>query len=337
MDLVRLEEELDTLAAETGFSGVVRVDHPGSTTVAKAYGPAHRGYAIPNTIGTRFAIASVTKGFTALAVVSLIEEGSLQLGTTARSLLGDDLPLISDGVTIELLLAHRSGIGDYLDEELHPNVAEYVMPVPVHELATTEAYLAVLGGHPATFTPGERFAYNNGAYVVLAILAERASGIPYHDLVVDRVCRRADMRDADFPRSDELAGAAAQGYVEVDGHVRANVLHLPVRGAGDGGMYSTVADLQAFWTALFAGEIVSLDWVREMVRPRSDAPGHGKRYGLGFWLHESTDVVLLEGMDAGISCRTVHDPRTGITHTVISNTSDGAWPITGFLEQRLAT
>ena len=72
--------------------------------------------------------------------------------------------------------------------------------------------MAVLDGYPTAFASGERFAYNNGAYVVLAILAERAGGMPYQDLVVERVFRRADMRDTDFPRSDELTGAVAQGY-----------------------------------------------------------------------------------------------------------------------------
>ena len=70
-----------------------------------------------------------------------------------------------------------------------------------------------------------------------------------------------------------------------------------------------------------------------MVRPRSDA--ETKRYGLGFWLHASTDSVILEGMDAGVSFRSLHDPRSNLTHTVISNTTDGAWPITRLLSERL--
>jgi hypothetical protein len=74
-----------------------------------------------------------------------------------------------------------------------------------------------------------------------------------------------------------------------------------------------------------------------MVRARSDVPSESRRYGLGFWLHASTDTVMLEGSDAGVSFRTVHDPRSSVTHTVISNTSKGAWPITRFLDERLAT
>ena len=79
-------------------------------------------------------------------------------------------------MTIEHLLAHRSGIGDYLDEEADHEITDYVLAVPVHELATTEQYLAVLDGHPTKFPAGERFSYCNGGYVVLALIAERVSG-----------------------------------------------------------------------------------------------------------------------------------------------------------------
>ena len=311
---------------------MVRVESGDGIELAKAYGLAHRGLGIPNSLDTQFATASGTKGLTALAVVALIESGSLELSTTVRSVLGRDLPLISDEVTIEHLLSHRSGIGDYLDEEDDLDLADYLMPVPVHELSTSEEFLAVLGGHPAKFAPGERFAYCNGGYVVLALIAERTSGVPFHELVRDRVCGPAAMDDTEFLRSDELPGRAALGYLDVEG-VRTNVFHLPVRGIGDGGIYSTVADLSSFWSAFFAGRIVSTDWVAELVRPRSGATGESMRYGLGFWLHESSDAVMLVGSDAGVSFRSAHDPRRRVTHTVISNTSGGAWPITRLLDQ----
>ena len=329
-----LERELDAIAVEAAFSGVVRVDRADQIVVAKAYGLAHRGYEIPNEVDTRFAIASGAKGLTALTVVSLIEDGVLELSTSARSVLGEDLSLIGDEVTVEQLLAHRSGIGDYLDEESDLDVDDYLMPVPVHELATTEQYVVALDGHPMKFVPDERFSYCNGGYVVLALMAERVSGVPFHELVIQRVCVPAGMPDTEFLRSDKLPRRTALGYLSTDQASRTNVFHLPVRGSGDGGIYSTAADFRSLWTAFFAGRIVSLSWVEQMVRPRSDA--ETKRYGLGFWLHASTDTVILEGMDAGVSFRSLHDPRSDLTHTVISNTSDGAWPITRLLSERLA-
>jgi CubicO group peptidase (beta-lactamase class C family) len=143
------------------------------------------------------------------------------------------------------------------------------------------------------------------------------------------------MADSAFLRSDELPGRAALGYVDVGGVSRSNVLHLPVRGNGDGGIYSTVADIRRLWTAFFDGKIVPGEWVAEMVRPRS-VVSEKERYGLGFWLAGSGDAVRLEGYDAGVSFRSWHHPTPRLTHTVISNTSDGAWPVTRTLYERLS-
>ena len=330
----RLDDLVGQVAREHEFSGVVRVDRGGEIELAEAFGLANRAARIPNTIDTVFGIASGAKGLTALAVAGLIEDGSLELSTTARSVLGDDLPLIDDAVTVEHLLSHRSGIGDYFDEDAGWAITDYVLPVPVHELDSTESYLAVLDGYPTAFPPDERFAYCNGGYVVLALIAERASGVPYHQLIQQRVCEPAGMDDTAFLRSDELPGNAAIGYLSTEGP-RTNVFHLPVLGVGDGGIYSTVADFASFWGALFAGKIVSADWVAEMTRPRSDVPSESMRYGLGFWLHESSSTVILEGYDAGVSFRTLHDPDTRRTDTVISNTSEGAWPIARVLAEHV--
>ena len=130
----------------------------------------------------------------------------------------------------------------------------------------------------------------------------------------------------------------AQGYIDVDGRVRSNVLHLPVRGVGDGGAYSTVADMQSFWTGLFAGDIVSRSsgsprWSGHAATRPSTADATGSASGS---IRRAT-VVFLEGADAGISCRSVHDPATGVIYTVISNSSDGAWPILELLADRLGT
>ena len=331
-----LQDAVDAVARRSRFSGVVRVDRAGENELSAAYGFADRAHGIRHTVETLLATASGAKGLTALAVMGLVERGSLELGTTARSLLGDDLPLVGDDVTIEHLLAHRSGIGDYLDEDAVGSVSDYVMPVPVHQLATAEEYLSVLGGHPTVSRAGETFSYNNGGYVLLALLAERASGEDYHQLVRSLVCEPAGMDDTTFLRSDELPGRAALGYLSADG-LRTNVLHLPVRGVGDGGSYATAADLSAFWDALFDGRIVSPASVAEMIRPHSDWPEESKRYGLGFHLDATGDAVWLEGYDAGVSFASLHQPSSALTYTVLSNWSDGAWPIVTLLDERLGT
>ncbi len=329
---------IDAVAGESGFSGVVSVDRGGVVEFARAYGMAHHAHRIRNTVETRFGIASGAKGLTALVVVRLIEQGVLALSTTARSVLRADLPLIDDRVTVEQLLAHRSGIGDYLDEDDESlDVNDYLMPVPVQQLVDAEDYLAILDGFPAKFPPGERFSYCNGGYVVLALIAERAAGVPYHDLVRTLVCAPAGMGDTAFLRSDELPDRTATGYVPArDGRWRSNVFHLPVRGVGDGGAYTTAADMSSLWRALYAGKIVSPSWAAEMVRPRNDVPGEPLRCGLGFFLREKREQVLLVGQDAGVSFSSVHDPADDLTYTVLSNTSEGAWPLLRPLRERFS-
>ncbi|WP_410666879.1 serine hydrolase domain-containing protein [Amycolatopsis sp. cmx-4-68] len=303
---------------EAPFSGVVLVSRGDETLFAEASGYAHRAYGVENTVDTRFAIASGTKGFTALVVVGLVAEGRLELGTTAREVLGGDLPLIDDRVTVEHLLTHTSGIGDYCDDEDPPETPP--------GLVTSADYLAALDGFPQQFPPGERFHYHNGAFAVLALIAERVAGIPFADLVRTRVTEPADMTDTAFLRSDALPARTATGYLE-DG--RTNVFSLPVVGFGDGGIYSSAPDFRKFWAALFAGRILPREWVDRMLRPHVDG------YGLGFWLPRP-GVVRLEGGDHGVTFVSIHQPSSGVTATLISNDHRGGGPRLRQLDEYLA-
>jgi CubicO group peptidase (beta-lactamase class C family) len=329
-----LAGRVDAAIRESRFSGVIRVDRAGELLLTRTAGWAHRAHEVPMTVDTRLAMASGSKGFTALAVLSLAADGILPLSTRARELLADDLPLVDDRVTIEHLLAHRSGIGDYLDEDEAGDIDEYVLAVPVHTLVDSSDFLSVLDGYPQSFPPGDRFAYNNGGFVVLALLAERAAGVPFADLVTQRVLEPAGMRDTAYLRSDELPSRTATGYLYAEGN-RSNVLHLPVRGNGDGGAYTTVADMHHLWGALRDGTILEPEALTHAWQPRSDVPEEKARYGLGFWLPGDGSAVALGGYDAGVSFRSAHDPASETTYTIISNWSDGAGPVARVLDAEL--
>ena len=133
-----------------------------------------------------------------------------------------------------------------------------------------------------------------------------------------------------YLRSNDLPADAALAYLDDEGN-RTAVLHLPVRGNGDGGAYSTVGDLTLFWQALLEGRIVSSEMVTEMMRPRADVPEEDKRCGLGLFLLEDRDALVIEGYDAGASFRSTHDPATKRTVSVLGNSSEGGWTlISGF-------
>jgi len=323
---------VDKVVDATDFSGVVYVSRGGAVLAERTAGLADRAHGVAITSTTRFGIASGAKGITALAVMSLVADGTLTLATSVRSLLGDRLELINPEVTVGHLLAHTSGIGDYLDETAGGDIDAYVLPVPVHQLAKTDDYLAVLHGHPAKFEAGARFEYCNSGFVVLALIAEVITNMTFYDLVAERVLGPAGMTGTGFPRSDELSGSDAIGYLPTEGGWRTNLLHLPVRGSGDGGAYSTVADFEAFWPALFAGRIVPRTLVDEMVRPHNGVPAGSMRYGLGFWIRSDRNTVILEGCDPGVSFRSAYDPASELLYTVMSNTATGAWPLAKLLD-----
>lgn len=175
------------------------------------------------------------------------------------------------------------------------------------------------------------------AYPPVSTEAARAPGTAFliiHELADQRVCRPAGLADTGFLRSDELPGDTAVGYLHEKG-LRSNVLHLPLRGTGDGGIHTTVADMSRFWRAVTSGCVIPEQQWEQAICPRPAAPDGHLRYGLGFWLHGTTAAVILEGSDAGISFRSVHDPASETTWTVVSNTSDGAWPLVKALYAKL--
>ena len=231
------------------------------------------------------------------------------------------------------LLSHRSGIGDYLDESLFDDITDFELPVPAQRLWSTEQYVPILDGHPQVSAPGAEFEYNNGGYVVLALVAERTAGQPFDVLVRERVCDRVGVDATRFLRSDELPISAALGYLDEDG-LRTNVFHLPVLGSGDGGIYSTVADVSAVWRAFVEGLIVPPELVGQMLVPRRGSGDNALEYGLGMWIHLD-GVLEIHGYDAGVSFYSLHHPASATTCTAISNTGTGTRALEELLARRI--
>jgi CubicO group peptidase (beta-lactamase class C family) len=320
-----MELDIDQVAAEHLFSGVIGIERDGHLRTW-AYGLADRAHGIANTAEHRFGIASGTKTLTALGVLAVVADGTIDLDLPARELLGGDLPLVDDRVTVRHLLNHRSGIGDYLDEDADPDLLDYAMRVPVHTLDGSTGYLTALDGYDQKFAPGTDFSYCNSGYVLLAILLERATGMPYSEIVTDRVTGPAGMTRTEFLRTDTLPGDAAVGYLFPDG-LRSNVLHLPVVGFGDGGVFTTVEDVHKLWSALIEGRFGD-DVLATMTTP----PVPDARYGMGMWLDRQPGKIAIEGMDAGASFHSTRSPD-GLIYSVLSNTSDRAWPLVGHLAE----
>lgn len=320
-----IAQALHEAAIESDFNGVIRLDAAGVILHSQGYGLADRIYGLPNTAEHRFGVASISKGFTAVVIGSLIDQETLGFDTTAHSILGDDLPLIDPAATVGQLLSHTAGVGDYLDESVG-EITDHVLNVPVHTLAETSGFLPMLRDQAQTSKPGSQFSYNNAGFVILALIAERITSTGFHDLVRQRVFEPAGMDRSDYPRMDELGADVSRAYLSRTGP-RTNIWHLPARGSGDGGAVTTTADLASFWRAVAAGRLLSKGTLESLVEPVSTVDDEQLRYGRGFWRGWDSELIILEGYDAGVSGRSWYDPRFDLSASVLANSTDDAWPV----------
>src|SRR5690554_3855311 len=202
IDDPELAKAIDVAATEESFSGLVAIYQDGQEKFARSFGLANRAHEVPVTPQTRFGIASGSKAFTALAAMRLVEEGKLTLEGPVRKWLGEDLPLVDERVTLEELLTHTSGIGDYLNEDDDLEATDYILKTPVHQLVNAEDFLPEIDGHPQVEGPGDAFRYNNAGFVLAALVIERVAGEPFHDVVAREVLERAGLEQTAYERSD---------------------------------------------------------------------------------------------------------------------------------------
>jgi CubicO group peptidase (beta-lactamase class C family) len=336
----QLAEMLDTAVDEQAFSGVIDIRHRDSVLYARAAGYADRSNKLVNTLATRFGIASGTKFLTALAIGKLIVSKQLSFSTKLKDCLALDFPRYSPEITIRHLLTHTSGIPDYYDEGKVIDFDNFTLSAPWYQLRGPRDYLAVFPDEEMQFTPGERFAYSNGGYILLGVVVEELTGMRYQDFVEQAIFRPIGMHRSGFFALNQLPEQTALGYVEEAGGWRTNVYNLPIIGASDGGVFTTVQDLTTLWTAFWAGEILPQELVETYTLPYVKAETEGAQVysGHGLWIYEGAGrkrEVYLTGCDAGVSFKSSVNRDAGLQVTVISNTTHGAWPIVRTIEAAL--
>ena len=166
-------------------------------------------------------------------------------------------PTYDKSVTIKHLLTHSSGIPDYYDEELMEAGVDIKLSIPNYDLNKPSDYLEIMPDKKMKFAPGKAFNYNNSAFVLLAVIIELLTG-DYHLWIEKEVLQKARMISSGFFKMDQLPTNTAIGYLETDkSSNKSNIYQLPIIGGGDGGMYTTVKDMDRFWDAFLEGEIVN--------------------------------------------------------------------------------
>lgn len=333
LPIAELEQALTRQRTSEPFSGVISLRRAGTILFEAAYGDALRSESIPNRVDTRFQIASGCKIFTSVAINQLFEQGRLAPDTLLRDCAGVTLPHFAPDVTVHQLLTHTSGVPDYFDEAVMDDFEELWRQLPMYTIRRPVDFLPLFQDKPMQALPGSTFAYNNGGYVLLGLIVEHITGMPFPEYIDEHIFRPSGMRDSGYFATDQLPPRTAQSYIEnADGTWRSNIFAVPIVGGPDGGAYTTAADIAQFWQALLAHTLLNAETTARMLAPlvATGSPPPHDHYGRGVWIEAGAQGIrkyFVEGSDPGVAFRSAVYPAQELTLTLLANTGRTLWPL----------
>lgn len=261
-DVARMDAIVRSYADDDRFMGTVLVARDGDVLLSKGYGQANLEWQVPNTPTTKFRLGSLTKQFTAAAVLLLEERGKLETDDLVK-LHMPDAPAAWSEITIFHLLTHTSGIPNFTALPEYRQMQPFDTPV-VEIVARTR-------DKPLEFVPGERMNYSNSGYVLLGYLIEKISGQSYAQFVTENLFTPLGMKDSGYDSNAAVIAQRASGYTPgPNGPVNAGFIHMSIPHAA-GALYSTAEDLLRWERGLFGGRILSDASVRKMTTPFRNA------------------------------------------------------------------
>lgn len=307
-----IARRVEALAAEDHFSGGVLVARDDAVVFRGAYGLADRRWGVPNRGDTQFHSGSVSKMFTAAAVMRLVGEGRLSLDDTLARWVPDYPDQKAAGeITLRHLLTHRAGIGAWDGRRLG---------------AVTHRQAAATMTAPSASAPGTAFAYSNAGYVLLGAVIEAASEQPFDEAMERLVFRPAGMTRTDYRPVTEPVPNRAAGYLRPEddplgfGPRYDNSQYLGWGGDGSGGAWSTLDDLFAFHRALWSGRLLGSEATAAMLAERTEFPGTPRpsKYGYGVRLTQCGAATVFGHGGGG--------PNSGVDASTYA-TLDGRWTV----------
>ncbi|HWI19631.1 MAG TPA: serine hydrolase [Vicinamibacterales bacterium] len=257
-DTARMEQVIQSHVKAGTFMGTVLVAKDGAVVLDKAYGMANLELDVPNTPATKFRLGSITKQFTAAAILLLEERGKLKVDDRTKTYMPDQ-PMAWDRITIYNLLTHTSGIANFT-------------ALPSYNSAkgaatTVDGTIATLRDRVLDFGPGEQMSYSNSGYLVLGSIIEKVSGQSYEKFLADNFFTPLGMTDTGYDSNTAIIKRRASGYVRTGaGYANAGYVHMSVPHAA-GALYSTTGDLLKWEQALFGGKVISKASVDRMITP----------------------------------------------------------------------
>jgi CubicO group peptidase (beta-lactamase class C family) len=265
-------DQIDALVqqyvANGQFNGTVLVAEKGQVIFKKGYGMANREWGIANTPDVKFRLGSITKQFTSMLIMQLVEAGKLKLDGKITDYLPDYPKATGNRVTLHHLLTHTSGIPSYT------NFADFFSQTSRNPYTPTE-FIKKFSDLPLEFDPGTRFAYNNSGYFLLGAIIEKVTGKSYAEVLQENILTPLNMQDTGYDLWSPVLAKRATGYDKQGGrYVNAPYLDMSLPYAA-GSMYSTVEDLYKWDQALYTDKLLPAKAKATMYTPFLDNYAYG--------------------------------------------------------------
>lgn len=293
------------------FSGAVLVARAGKPLISSGYGMANYELDVPNTSQTVFRLASITKPFTATAIMMLQERGKLKVTDPLCQYLAN-CPTAWQPITIRHLLTHTSGIPDFFNSEAYTPIRTQPLPRP--------RLLERLGSMPLEFAPGEKASYCTTCYYLLGMVIERASGTSYDDFLQQNIFTPLGLTHTGPDQGDRLVKNRAAGYQMRNGSL-VNAPYVDRSNSfGAGGLYSTVEDLLQWEQSLYTEKLLSRQSLDAMFAPGQEVfPGVRYGYGWGTMTQFGRQALTHKGDTPGFSNMLVRFSSERTTIIVLGN------------------
>jgi CubicO group peptidase (beta-lactamase class C family) len=256
----KIDELMKTYNGYRQFNGTVLVAENGKVIFKKGYGLANMEWNIPVELDTKFRLGSITKQFTSMLVLQLVQEGKIKLEGKLTDYLPDYRKDTGDRITIHQLLNHTSGIPSYTGM---PNFFKDVSRNPY----SVSDFVKKYASGDLEFEPGTKWNYNNSGYFLLGAIVERVTGKPYEQVLKERILDPVGMKDTGYDHYETILAKRASGYEKrPGGYVNAPYLDMSLPYAA-GSLYSTVGDLYLWDQALYTDKLLSPQLKELMFKP----------------------------------------------------------------------
>ncbi len=347
--IAEINNLIEDLSRHDAFSGTVLIAKDDDIIYQKSTGLSNKEKNTQNNIETKFCIGSMNKMFTSVAIAQLVEKGKLNFTDKLITHL-PNLPQKTFGdITIEQLLTHSAGTGDFFAFPKFETIADTAK--------TISTYVNIGIDEPLLFKPGSKVKYSNYGFVLLGAVIEKVSNMTYYDYVKKNIFDVADMKNTDSYERDMMHENLAIGYalppqmpnqgpmlIEKDIKRENNNKLLEVKGNSAGGGYSTVLDLNKFSKALLSGNLLSKKMVDYITKgkvvllpalPHANLPE--VKYGYGFCetYKNSHRFIGHTGGAPGVDANLEIYPDLGYTVIVLSNYDRAIMPIMKLIEDIL--